>query len=143
LIQYFPFTKIFVQFFLIENFNNSKNIIISVKAANVLLWYISSKTWRRVMETLGQWESHCWYQWWAVLTFFLGGEPTSSGPLMVLWEPDRFSNVYIYIYIFWAGEDWSGYQNFILKNLPGSQIGWFSYIPTTGSHNLVIKFFIN
>jgi hypothetical protein len=119
----FPFTKIFVQLFLVENFNNSKNIIISVKAANVLLWYISSKTWRRVMETLGQWESQCW----AVLTFFWGGgELTSSGPLMMLWEPDRFSNVYIYIY--WAGEDWSGYQIFILENLPGSQIGWFSYI---------------
>jgi hypothetical protein len=76
-------------------------------------------------------------------SLFFWGENRPVRVLSWCYENLIGSLMYIYIYIFWAGEDWSGYQNFILKNLPGSQIGWFSYIPTTGSHNLVIKFFIN
>ncbi len=70
-------------------------------------------------------------------------EPDDSDSLMILWEPDRFSNKF-----FLTGENQSGYQIFIFSNSPGSQISRSSYtlqqpVFTSGSHNLIIKFFIN
>jgi len=106
----------------------------STKREREWLWHFSSKKWR-VMETSGQWESQCWYPCWAVLTF-CWGEPTSLGPLMMLWEPDRFSNEHIFLGLVRIGPV---IKKFILNNLPGSQIGWFSYIHTTTDfHDLVI-----
>jgi hypothetical protein len=61
------------------------------------------------------------YQCWAVLTFLW--EPSSPGFLMMLWEPDRFSNIYIYILGWW---DQSGYQK--ESNSPRSRISRFSYV---------------
>ncbi len=56
-------------------------------------------------------------QCWVVLTFLW--ESAGSSSLMMLWEPDWFSNTYtyIYIYIYRAGENRSGYQIFIVCKL--------------------------
>jgi len=60
---------------------------------------------------------------------------------MMLWEPDRFSNIYIY---FRAGENQSGYQIIIIFKLTQySDKSILIYTTTTGFHNLIIKFFIN
>ncbi len=48
---------------------------------------------------------------------FVLWESTNSGSLTMLWEPGQFSNIYIYIYI--AGENWSGYQKRF-------KLAWFS-----------------
>ncbi len=66
-----------------------------------------------------------------------GGEPTSSGPLMMLWEPDRFSNERIFLGLVTIGQV---IKNFSLKHLPGSQIGWFSYIQPPVFTTWLLKF---
>jgi hypothetical protein len=78
------------------------------------------------------------YQCWAVLTFLW--EPSSPGFLMMLWEPDRFSNIYIYIYIGLVRPIRLSKR---IELTPFSDKSVFICTTTTGFHNLIIKIFIN
>jgi hypothetical protein len=82
------------------------------------------------MTSCGILYNPCKIQCWAVLTFLW--EPTGSDFLMMLWEPDRFSNIYIYILGWWETVRLSNFYFF--ANSPGSQISQsLIYTTTTGS----------
>ncbi len=76
-------------------------------------------------------------------SLFLGWEPTSSSSYIMLWEPDQFSYIYIYIYRLVRA-------NQVLKIFIFSKFNWFpnrvvfaymiKLVLLSGSHNLVLFF---